>query len=118
MPLKARNRCIELTLGYGNEEELGVALTELTVPREEFFVTTKVLSNIKDPDRALKTSLGKLQINYVDLYLIHSPFNVDLEKAWPAMEALRDQGSTSRLVCLMGRIGKEYRVVQLQDRGY
>jgi len=76
---------------------LGVALKEIDVPREEFFITTKVLSNINDPQKALKTSLEKLQIDYVDLYLIHGPFKVDLEKAWPEMEALKDQGTTPHL---------------------
>jgi diketogulonate reductase-like aldo/keto reductase len=73
---------------------LGVALKEIDLPREEFFITTKVLSSIKDPEKALKTSLKKLQIDYVDLYLIHGPFKVDLEKAWPELEALKEQGTT------------------------
>ena len=84
----------ELILVYRNEEQLGFALKEVNKPREELFITTKVLSNIKDPEKALKTSLERLQIDYVDLYLIHSPFGVDLEKAWPAMEALKDQGKS------------------------
>ena len=86
-PLKAG-----LTLAYGTEEELGIALKEVNVPREEFFITTKVLSNIADPENALKTSLKKLQTDYVDCYLIHSPFKVDVEKAWKSLETLRDQG--------------------------
>ena len=77
---------------YGTEEELGVALKEVDVPREEFFITTKILSNIADPEEAIKTSLKKLQIDYVDLYLIHAPFNVEIEKAWKSLETLRDQG--------------------------
>ena len=86
-PLKFR-----LTLAYGTEEELGVALKEANVPREECFLTTKILSNTADPEKALKTSLRKLQIDYVDLYLIHAPFKVDIEKTWKSLEILRDQG--------------------------
>jgi diketogulonate reductase-like aldo/keto reductase len=67
-------------------------LKEVDVPRSEFFITTKVLSNIADSENALKTSLRKLQIDYVDLYLIHSPLRDDIEKAWKALEELRDQG--------------------------
>lgn len=77
---------------YGTEEELGVALKEVDVPRDEFFITTKILSNIADPEKAIKTSLNKLQMDYVDLYLIHAPFDIDIEKAWKSLEILRDQG--------------------------
>ena len=93
-------------------------MKEIDLPREEFFITTKVLSNIKDPEKALKTSLKKLQIDYVDLYLIHGPFKVDLEKAWPEMEALKEQGTSLHFARLTGRIGKEYRIIEFQDRGY
>jgi diketogulonate reductase-like aldo/keto reductase len=87
LPIKLR-----LNLVYGTEEELGVALKEVNVPREECFITTKILSNIADPEKALKTSLRKLQIDYVDLYLIHAPFKADIEKTWKSLEILRDQG--------------------------
>lgn len=87
-------------------------MKEIDMPRKEFFITTKVLSNVKDPEKALKTSLEKLQIDYVDLYLIHGPFKVDLEKAWPAMEALKDQG-ICRHCKTDKRIGKEYRIIEL-----
>jgi diketogulonate reductase-like aldo/keto reductase len=73
---------------------LGLALKEVGMPRDEFFITTKVLDNVKDPENALKTSLKKMGIEYVDLYLIHAPFGVEIEKAWPALEKLRDEGNT------------------------
>jgi diketogulonate reductase-like aldo/keto reductase len=104
-----------LTAGYGTEEELGVALQEAEVRRDQLFVTTKVLKNIKDPENALKTSLKKLKIDYVDLYLIHAPFDVEIEKAWKSLEDLRDQGY-SPLKWTNCRIGKEYRCVELQNR--
>jgi len=69
-----------------------VALKEISLPRSEFFITTKVLSNVKDPENALKISLRKMQIDYVDLYLIHAPFDVEIEKAWGVLETLKDQG--------------------------
>lgn len=69
-----------------------MALKEISLPRSEFFITTKVLSNVKDPENALKTSLKKMQIDYVDLYLIHAPFDVEIEKAWGVLETLKDQG--------------------------
>lgn len=83
-------------IAYGTEEELGVALKEVDVPRSELFITTKVLANVDNPEKALKTSLKKLQLEYVDLYLIHSPFKHDVVKTWKALEDLRDQGSIPR----------------------
>lgn len=52
---------------YGTEEEIGVAIKESGVPRDQLFVTTKVLDGINDIPTAIKASLAKLQLDSVDL---------------------------------------------------
>lgn len=107
---------------YRNEADVGAALKELfangTVHREEMFVTTKLWNNNHRPERvkpALRASLGRLRLDAVDLYLVHTPFafrpgddqdprdmhgaviyddGVTLEETWAAMEALVDEGLT------------------------
>ena len=70
---------------------MGAALQEVDVPRDQLFITTKVLKNVNDPENALKTSLKKLKVDYVDLYLIHAPFDVEIEKAWKMVDAAHEK---------------------------
>ncbi|KAL6815051.1 NADP-dependent oxidoreductase domain-containing protein [Trichoderma sp. SZMC 28015] len=68
--------CAEM---YGNEEEVGRAIKDSEVPREKFFITNKVSQGIGDIDAAIKESLKKMQLDYFDLYLIHTPYFANLD---------------------------------------
>ena len=93
--LDAGYRHIDTAAVYGNEESVGKALADCGVPREDVFVTTKLwLSEFgtSKTRKACEVSLGKLRIDWVDLYLIHWPVREGLIEAWKAMQALRDEG--------------------------
>lgn len=64
-------RHLDTAMVYGNEEEVGRALADSGVPRDEVFVTTKVPPHGEDPRKVLETSLQKLGTDHLDLWLIH-----------------------------------------------
>ncbi|MDP4104280.1 MAG: aldo/keto reductase [Bacillota bacterium] len=82
---------------YQNEAGVGQAIKEAGVPREELFITTKVWNNDQGYDSTLKafeTSLDKLQLDYLDLYLIHwpGPDKYKYRETWRALEKLYKDG--------------------------
>jgi diketogulonate reductase-like aldo/keto reductase len=92
--LKAGYRLIDTAEGYLNEEAVGRAIKRSGVPREDIFVTTKVWvqnAGYESTRRAFEKSLKKLQLDYLDLYLIHQPFG-DYYGSWRAMEELYREG--------------------------
>ncbi|KAJ8071495.1 hypothetical protein OCU04_001815 [Sclerotinia nivalis] len=87
---------------YGNETEMGMAIKESGVPREKFFITTKITgTQVVDTQAAFEESLRKLQLDYVDLYLIHAPFFAktpqDLQSKWADMEAIHASGKAKSI---------------------
>ena len=90
--LEAGYRHIDTAAMYGNEESVGAAIRMSGVRRENIFVTTK-LSNADhgNPERALDTSLRKLNLDYVDLYLIHFPVR-ERRHIWRVLEGLQAKG--------------------------
>ncbi|MFJ8236634.1 aldo/keto reductase [Ureibacillus sp. NPDC094379] len=92
--LEVGYRAIDTAALYGNEEEVGIAIRESGVPREEIFVTTKVWNTDQGYDltlRAFETSLKKLGLEYIDLYLTHWPVEDKLVDTYRAIERLYEE---------------------------
>lgn len=93
--LAAGYRHLDTAASYGNEQAVGAAIKASGVSREELFVTTKLWIQAQPGEDAVKRafdiSLGKLGLDYLDLYLIHQPFG-DYYSAWRAMTALHRSG--------------------------
>lgn len=87
-------RLIDTAAAYGNEEAVGRAISTSAIPREELFLTTKLWladAGYEKTKQAFERSLERLQLDYLDLYLIHQPFG-DVYGAWRAMEELYEAG--------------------------
>ncbi|GAK30798.1 aldo/keto reductase [Weissella oryzae SG25] len=87
-------RLIDTAASYGNERAVGEALQEVNVPREELFITTKLWvedTGYEATKQAIKDSLERLQLDYLDLYLIHQPYG-DIFGSWRAMNEAKDAG--------------------------
>lgn len=92
--LQTGYRLIDTAASYLNEEAVGKAIKRSGVAREEVFVTTKLWiqdAGYERTKKAFEKSLHRLQLDYLDLYLIHQPFG-DVYGAWRAMEALYREG--------------------------
>ena len=92
--IQAGYRLIDTAASYENEEAVGKAIKRSGVAREEMFVTTKLWiqdAGYESAKKAFERSLKRLQLEYLDLYLIHQPFG-DVYGSWRAMEELYREG--------------------------
>jgi diketogulonate reductase-like aldo/keto reductase len=93
--LKVGYRLIDTAKLYGNERDVGAAIRESGIPREEIFVTTKLWNDDHGYERALRAyerSQKELSLDYVDLYLIHWPQSNLRHESWKAFLKLREDG--------------------------
>lgn len=87
-------RHIDTAVAYFNEQEVGQAMRESGIPREEIFLTSKLWLQdygYEAAKKGIETSLRKLGLDYMDLYLIHQPYG-DVPGAWKAMEEAKAEG--------------------------
>ena len=99
--LRNGGRLIDTAYMYGNEDAVGEgvrqAMAEYGIPREEIFVITKIYPNqFHDPEAAIDMALEKLNIDYIDMKLLHHPGTDDV-KAYKAMEKYVEQGKIRSL---------------------
>ena len=103
--VNAGYRHIDTASRYENEEFVGEAvknaISKGVVTREDMFITTKLQDkHYEDPEKALRDSLARLELDYVDMYLIHWPNNffadykVPMHVLWAQMESLVEKGLT------------------------
>jgi diketogulonate reductase-like aldo/keto reductase len=92
--INAGYRLIDTAQAYGNEEAVGKAIKKSGVARAELFITTKLWvsdASYEKAKKAFEKSLKRLDLDYLDLYLIHQPYG-DVHGAWHAMEELYKEG--------------------------
>jgi 2,5-diketo-D-gluconate reductase A len=94
--LQAGYRHLDTAASYGNEESVGRAIAASGIPREQLFLTTKMWINDAGETgarQAFYTSIQKLGVDHLDLYLIHQPFG-DYYSSWRAMEQILAEGGS------------------------
>ncbi|MGK9289595.1 aldo/keto reductase [Staphylococcus warneri] len=92
--IQAGYRHIDTAQSYMNETEVGEGIKASGIDRSELFVTTKVWIenvNYEDTLKSIERSLERLQLDYIDLVLIHQPYN-DVYGSWKALEELQENG--------------------------
>jgi len=97
--INAGYRLIDTAAAYLNEDAVGKAIKKSGVPREELFVTTKLWvqdTGYENTKKAFEKSLKRLQLDYLDLYLIHQPIG-DVHGSWRAMQELYREGKTKAI---------------------
>jgi len=97
--IEAGYRLIDTAASYQNETAVGNAIKKSGVAREELFITTKLWvqdTGYENTKMAFEKSLNKLQLDYLDLYLIHQPYG-DVHGSWRAMEELYKAGKVKAI---------------------
>ncbi|XP_066915410.1 uncharacterized oxidoreductase YtbE-like [Clytia hemisphaerica] len=98
--LKAGYRLVDTAAAYGNEESVGKALKDGSIKREEMFVVTKLhpgKHGFESVKESLEDSLRKLGLEYVDLFLIHTPVPGRVLESWKSLIELKKEGKTKSI---------------------
>lgn len=92
--LKLGYRHIDTAAAYFNEQEVGKAIKDSGIPRDQIWVTSKMWLQdyaYEDAKKAIDTSLNKLGLDYIDLYPLHQPYG-KVDEAWRALEEAQKAG--------------------------
>jgi diketogulonate reductase-like aldo/keto reductase len=110
--IEAGYRHLDTAMIYYNEKAVGIAVKESGIPRREFFITTKMWNEDMRKDRfedAFDESLDKLQMDYVDMYMLHWPVPMKYVKSWKAMEKIYESQKAKAIAV------SNFNIQQLED---